>query len=206
MGKEDGFLDKVYDLDDARKTQELYRDWAASYDAELRDSGYASPARAAAAMAAQVADVTAPLLDLGCGTGLSGQAFRDAGFTTIDGTDFSEEMLAHAKTKGIYGKTTLGDLNDPIPAQEGEYANIAAVGVFSPGHAPAEMIDTVIGLLPKGGCFGFSLNDHALEEASYESHVKDLVSAGAVEVAFEAYGDHLPKIDLKSKICVLRKL
>ena len=164
MTKREGFLDKVYDLDDADKTQALYHDWATSYDEEMRVSGYASPGRAAAAMAAQVADITAPLLDLGCGTGLAGQAFRDAGFTTIDGTDFSEEMLAVARRKGLYRKITLGDLNDPIPARSGDYDNIAAVGVFSPGHAPAEMIDLVFGLLPVGGCFGFSLNDHALEE------------------------------------------
>jgi len=206
MTKQEGFLDKVYDLDDAEKTQALYRDWAKSYDEELRASGYASPARTAAAMAAQVADVTAPLLDLGCGTGLAGQAFRNAGFITIDGTDFTEEMLEAAKAKGIYRKLTLGDLNDPIPAQPGDYANIAAVGVFSPGHAPAEMIDLVFGLLPQGGCFGFSLNDHALEEASYEGRVKDLAVDGTLEVAFQEYGDHLPKIDLKSKIYVLRKL
>ena len=199
------FFDRAYDLDGPEKTRALYSEWAESYDAELREKGYASPARTAAAMAAQVADKTAPLLDLGCGTGLSGEVLRDAGFSVIDGTDFSPEMLAVAETKGLYRKLTKGDLNRPIPARPGDYANATAVGVFSPSHAPAEMIDAVMALLPAGGCFGFSLNDHALAEEAYEQRIGELKDSGKVEVAFDEYGDHLPGIGLKARIYVLRK-
>jgi len=199
------FFERAYDLADAEQTRSLYDEWAASYDEELCAAGYASPARTAAAMAAAVAEKAAPLLDLGCGTGLSGEALRDAGFTTIDGTDFSAEMLAVAAGKGVYRDLFQGDLNTPIPASPGEYSNAAAVGVFSPTHAPAAMIDDVVALLPSGGCFGFSLNDHALAEPGYEQRIADLVEAGAVEVVSDAYGDHLPQIGLKAKIYVLRK-
>lgn len=205
MAKQSKFLDRAYDLDTAEKTRAFYRDWAASYDEEVRASGYASPARTAAAMAETAGDLAAPFLDLGCGTGLSGEAFREAGFTTIDGTDFSEEMLAAAETKGIYRRLFKGDLNNPIPAAPGDYANIAAVGVFSPGHAPAEMIEAVIALLPQGGCFGLSLNDHALAEQTYEDKIQALVNSGVAEVASNTYGDHLPGIGLNSRIYVLRK-
>jgi predicted TPR repeat methyltransferase len=199
------FFERAYDLADAEQTRRLYDEWAASYDEELRAAGYASPARTAAAMAAAVADRSAPLLDLGCGSGLSGEAFRAAGFTLLDGTDFSAEMLAVAETKCVYRKLTKGDLNAPIPAKPGDYANAAAVGVFSPTHAPAAMIDAVVALLPPGGCFGFSLNDHALAEPAYEKRIDDLVDGRAVEVVSDEYGDHLPQIGLKAKIYVLRK-
>jgi predicted TPR repeat methyltransferase len=198
------FLDEVYGIEDAGQTHALYDRWAASYDAELRANGYASPARVAKAMTAHIADLTAPLLDLGCGTGLSGEAFADAGFTCIDGTDFSAEMLAVAEQKNVYRKLILGDLAEPLPASRGDYANIAAVGVFSPGHAPAEMIDNVVEILPAGGCFGFTLNDHALEEKVYEEHVRALQTEGAVEIAHEDYGPHLPRLGLGAKIYVLR--
>ncbi len=199
------FFDRAYDLENAEQTRRLYDEWGASYDEELRAAGYASPARTAAAMAEAVADKAAPLLDLGCGTGMSGEALRAAGFTVIDGTDFSAEMLAAAETKGVYRKLTKGDLNTPIPARAGDYANAAAVGVFSPTHAPPEMIDAVMALLPPGGCFGFSLNDHALAEPAYEERIGALVEADSVEVVSDAYGDHLPQIGLKAKIYVLRK-
>lgn len=205
MSSASKFFERAYDLADAEQTRRLYDEWAASYDEELRAAGYASPARTAAAMAEAVADRSAPLLDLGCGSGLSGEAFRAAGFMTIDGTDFSAEMLAVAATKGVYRELFKGDLNTPIPARPGAYVNAAAVGVFSPTHAPPEMIDAVVALLPPGGCFGFSLNDHALAEPAYEKRIAGLVDSGVVDVVSDAYGDHLPQIDLKAKIYVLRK-
>jgi predicted TPR repeat methyltransferase len=199
------FLDGAYGLEGAVKTQEFYRQWAKTYDAEITENGYASPTRTAAAMASLVPDLTRPLLDLGCGTGISGEAFQQAGFTTIDGTDFSEEMLAAAKTKNIYRRLSQGDLNQPIPAQKGEYSSIVAVGVFSPGHAPAHLIEQVLELLPSKGYLGFSLNDHALEGGEFEQKIQELLNRTQIEIAFEEYGDHLPGIGLKSKIFVLQK-
>ncbi len=206
MGDKKIFLDNVYVLTDANRTREYYRQWAKTYDDEVRANGYASPQRIAKAMADHVADKTAPLLDLGCGTGLSGEAFAAAGFTTIDGSDFSPEMLAAAKTKNIYRKLVPGDFNEPIPAKPGEYANIAAVGVFSPAHAPAEMIDTVVELLPRGGCFAFTLNDHALAEEAYERQVEALLKSGRIKIVFNEYGDHLPARSIQSRIYLLRKV
>ena len=119
MAKPSKFLDRAYELDTAEKTHAFYRDWAASYDEEVRASGYASPARTAAAMAEAAGDLTAPFLDLGCGTGLAGEAFRQAGFTTIDGTDFSEEMLAAAETKGIYRRAVQRRSEQSDPRRAG---------------------------------------------------------------------------------------
>ena len=202
-----GFLDRAYDLDDAEKTRAFYEEWAATYEAETLANGYVTPGRCAAALAACATAKSAPLLDLGCGTGLSGLAFRDAGFTCIDGSDFSEEMLACARTKqGVYRALVTSDLNDPLPGAPGEYANIAAVGVFSPGHAPPEMIDAVIEKLPAGGCFVFSLNDHTLEIPGYEAHIDAMVDDGRARIAFREYGDHLPKRDLGAVVVVLRRI
>ena len=61
-------------------------------------------------------------------------------------------------------------------------------------------------LLPVGGCFVFSLNDHALEDASYNEVIRALVVDGVAEVASREYGDHLPGRGLKADICVLRRL
>ena len=205
-GPDGGFLQRAYDLDGREATQALYSDWAATYEAEVRANGYATPARCAAALAAHATDLAAPLLDLGCGTGLSGEAFRAAGFTTVDGTDFSDAMLAHARAKpGVYRRLIRGDLTCPIPAAPGDCANIAAVGVFSPSHAPAAMMETAVSLLPPDGCFVFSLNDHALEDASYRHAIDRLASDGTAHTIFEEYGDHLPGIDLRAAVIVLRR-
>lgn len=207
MSPKPGFLDGAYKVEDGRSTQNLYRDWAASYEAEIRANGYATPERCAAALAAAVADKSLPLLDLGCGTGLSGEAMKAQGFTTIDGTDFSQEMLAYAgKKPGLYRTLILGDLTTPLPGKAGDYHAAAAVGVFSPGHAPPTTIEQVIDLLPSGGCFVFSLNDHAREDPGYEQEIERLAEAGKITVVSNENGPHLPKRGLKALVCVLRRI
>ncbi len=200
------FLDQVYKLDDADSTKSLYDDCAEQYDRELRAIGYASPARCAAALADAIDDRRTPLHDLGCGTGLSGEAFREAGFTNIDGSDFSRPMLDIAAAKeGLYQQLLVADMYHPLPFDAEAYTNIAAVGVFSPGHAPTEMIDDVIAKLPLGGCFVFTLNDHALEMPEYRQRIDDLTNNGRVEHVFEEYGEHLRRDGLNSLVCVLRR-
>lgn len=200
------YLDSAYAVEDAESTRNLYKDWAATYDDEVRANGYVTPTRCARALADLAGDKRAPLLDLGCGTGLSGEAFKAAGFETVDGTDFSQEMLACARAKGVYRNLIPGDLHNPLPASPGDYAHIAAVGVFSPSHAPAEMIDQVMALLPPAGCFVFSLNDHALRDPSYEERIGALTEAATADVAFREYGDHLPARGIQAVVCVLRKV
>ena len=198
-------LDFVYNLDTPEKTQQFYDDWAQDYDAEVEGQGYASPARAAAALTQVGADTSAPILDLGCGTGISGEAFHAAGFTTIDGTDFSQPMLDAAREKGVYRNLIPADMNDPLPVEDGAYPVIAAIGVFSPGHAPPETIDEVMGKLPRGGLFVFTLNDHALQKRVYAGRINEHADTGAVRVLFREHGDHLPGIGLESTIYVLEK-
>ncbi len=202
-----GFLDGAYKVEDGSSTQGLYRDWAASYEAEIRANGYVTPERCAAALAATVADKSDAVLDLGCGTGLSGEALKAEGFTTIDGTDFSAEMLAYAKQKpDLYRELILGDLTNPLPGKPGDYQAAAAIGVFSPGHAPPAMIEQVMDLLPAGGCFVFSLNDHARQDPNYEGEIARLTEAGKVELVINEKGPHLPARGIECLVCVLRRL
>ncbi len=199
------FLKDVYELADGETTRSLYRDWAETYDAELIAAGYVGPRRCAAALAEFADDKAAPVLDAGCGTGLSGEALKQAGFLCVDGTDFSEEMLKTAGCKGIYRQVFKGDLNNPLPGSPGDYAHVAAVGVFSPGHAPPELIDAALGKLEAGGCFVFTLNDHALADKSYDGRLREVIDAGMAELLFKEHGDHVPGADLHSTVYVLRK-
>jgi predicted TPR repeat methyltransferase len=199
------FLDHAYDLPDRQATAAFYGDWAASYDAEITGNGYATPARCAAALAAHAANPGAPVLDIGCGTGLSGLALAAAGFGTIDGTDLSAEMLARAEARGVYRRLFRGDLADPLPVAPGAYANAAAVGVVSPGHAPPETMDAVLAILPAGGCFVLSLNDHALADPAFPGHIERLVAGGEAELLFREHGAHLPGIGLEATVFVVRK-
>jgi predicted TPR repeat methyltransferase len=54
------------------------------------------------------------VIDIGCGTGLAGQALTGHGFTIIDGLDYSAEMLKVAAGHGIYRKLIEADLTKSL--------------------------------------------------------------------------------------------
>ena len=95
------FLNNAYGLASSGHTKQLYKDWAGTYDEEIMDNGYASPVRTAQALVQCGAQLDARMLDVGCGTGVSGLFLKDAGFTDLHGSDFSPEMLALANVKGL---------------------------------------------------------------------------------------------------------
>lgn len=199
------FLDKAYGARDAASTRKLYDDWSASYEAEVGKNGYATPGRCAAALAQFSRDKSVPILDFGCGTGLSGLAFKLAGFATIDGLDLSAEMLEGAREKGVYRNLSQIEAGEKLKHKPGDYAAIAAVGVIGAGAAPISVFDTVMNGLASGGLFVFSFNDHALEDPVNEARINEWTDCGAARLLFCEHGDHLPGIDLKSTVYVLEK-
>ena len=200
------FLDHAYGTEGTEATRQLYDEWAESYDAEVSENGYATPERVSRALHAIAPDATAPLLDFGCGTGLSGLALRLAGFQTIDGADLSADMLALAREKGLYRDLWQVDPEAGDPFEAGRYPLITAIGVIGSGAAPVEVFDTLMRLLPQGGLFAFSFNDHTLEDPAFEGRVSAWVDPGAARLHFREHGPHLPARNIKSTVYVLEKL
>lgn len=198
------FLDKAYGHS-KQEAPDFYDEWAETYEAEMGENGYATPPRCAEALAQFASDQTAPVIDIGCGTGLSGLALRSAGFSVIDGWDPSEKMLSGARAKNVYRTLTQTDVEAPFEAPEGAYANAFAAGVLSPGLAPPESIDQILALLPSGGCFAFSLNDHAIADGGHVGRVNELLEACVCDLMFREYGSHMPGNDMNSWVYVLKK-
>lgn len=198
----DSFLDKVYSARDADETRALYDQWSASYEAEVAGNGYVTPGRCAEALAAHCDDLTQPLLDFGCGTGLAGLAFKLGGFEVIDGVDLSAEMLAQARSKNVYRKLTQIDADAPL---EGGYALISAVGVIGAGAAPIGTLDTLLHALPSGGKLVFSFNDHTLADSANTGRLNEWLDCGAARLLFMEHGPHLPGKDMNATVYVVEK-
>ncbi len=195
------YLDRIYAAQTQEERAQLYADWADSYDSELDAAGYATPGRVAEALAA-FASLQDPILDFGCGTGLSGLGLHAAGFTAIDGADISAEMLGKAREKGIYRDLiTLSPETDPPSG----YAAISATGVISTGAAPPSILGTLLQSMPKGGHLGLSYNDHTLADPAYTGALNDWIDCGAARLLFREHGEHLPAIDMKSTVYVIEK-
>jgi predicted TPR repeat methyltransferase len=200
------FLDKAYRARDAASTRKLYDDWAHSYEAEVGENGYATPGRCAQALHTFVADADAPILDFGCGTGLSGLALRLAGVTTIDGVDLSAEMLAGARAKRLYRTLTQSEAGAGLTHTPGTYVAIAAIGVIGAGAAPVSVLDTLMEGLAAGGLLVLSFNDHALQDPQNEAKLHSWTDTDRARLLFKDYGDHLPGIGLNSNVYVIEKL
>ncbi len=199
------FLDRAYDVSSSKAASEFYDEWAASYDKDLTEVQYATPARCAAALAEFSPDKSAPILDLGCGTGLSGAALARIGFRSIDGWDPSAKMLQRAENRHVYRVLRQIDPKRPLTAPPGTYAGVTASGVLGPGLAPPEAFDQILGFLKPGGLIVFSLNDHAMADGRHAAFVDALVEAGKVSILMKEYGDHIPGIDLKAWVYVIHK-
>ncbi|PRY95109.1 methyltransferase family protein [Hasllibacter halocynthiae] len=200
-----GFLEDAYGARTQEAVNAHYDRWAESYDAEVAENGYATPRRCAEALARHLPDRAAPILDYGCGTGLSGAAFRAAGFTAIDGADVSEGMLAQARVRGAH--RTLHHVSPEAPFEGIDvrsYAAVACVGVIGAGAAPFTLFDDVLAAMGSGALFVLSLNDHSLADPEARARLDSLAPSPHTLLEAED-GEHLPGIGLRSRVVVIRR-
>ena len=199
----EGFLGTAYDLETGEQTLDHYQRWAGTYDQEVGvDNGYAQPARCAAALAG-VADPCSHVLDVGCGTGLSGVALRDAGFTRLDGCDFSPPMLERAAETGVYRQLFEADLNAGLDIDGDAYDHAVAVGVFSFGHIRPDALREVLRVVRPGGAVVVGVNDHFWEVGELPAELDAIEADGLASVASREHGEHLPGAAIMGWVIVL---
>ena len=206
MAKEN-FFDIAYSLSDTEETRKMYDRWAKVYDKDLTDGEYQQPARCAAALKAVLPDENATILDVGCGTGLSGLALKEAGYSSIDGCHLSQGMLDKAADLDLYGRLFTCDLNKPpLDARDGMYDAVTAVGVFSFGHIEPDAIDELRRVTKLGGYIVIGLNDHYYEEGSLTEKLKVLEDTLEISILSQEHGEHIPANDLKGWVITIRKV
>jgi predicted TPR repeat methyltransferase len=116
---------------DSAAVMQQYDEMAPTYDATLlKDWGYRAPAIAADLLARYV-DLQSTVLDVGCGTGLTGRELRRVGFTALTGTDISQPSLDTAAQKGVYASLVRADLMQPLPFEAESFDAALCVGVLS---------------------------------------------------------------------------
>jgi len=107
------------------------------------------------------------MLDLGCGTGLAGAAFRPH-VDWLIGVDLSAGMIAEARQKGLYDRLVTGDIAEHLAEQRAAGAAfhlIIAADVFAYVADVPEVCAAVAAVLAPDGLFGFTVETHAGEGA-----------------------------------------
>jgi predicted TPR repeat methyltransferase len=111
-----------------------YDEQAPTYDTTLASWGYDAPWRVAELLLRTLPSDRAPqtVLDAGCGTGLAGQALRDAGFAgRLLGVDLSSDSVALAAGRGCYDDVATGDLQQPLEYDDDSVDGVVCVGVLT---------------------------------------------------------------------------
>lgn len=110
----------------------LFDQYADRFDADLVGTlKYQAPGLVAALLArCGVAEGSADLLDLGCGTGLSGLALKPFA-RGLDGADLSPGMVAKARARGIYDDLAVGEAAAFLTQAGKSWDVIAAVDMLN---------------------------------------------------------------------------
>ncbi|MCH1514616.1 MAG: class I SAM-dependent methyltransferase [Acidimicrobiales bacterium] len=199
------FLNQTYRLETQEETLAHYEAWADTYDEEITENNYAQPSRCASALAQFSTIDEINVLDIGCGSGLSGLALNDFGFKNIDGCDFSPSMLEKAKSTNVYQKLFLADINEELDIEEETYDAVCAVGVLAFAHVRTEALRQMLRVVKSKGLLVIGLNEHYWEGGSVGEKIRELSEGDETELLFEEYGDHLPGADIGGWVAVLRK-
>lgn len=186
------WLERVYTAgNDIAKLAEVYDAWADDYDDSVGQVGYTNPAVVSALFARLMPDITVPVLDAGCGTGLIGRMLSLVGYGDLTGIDLSSGMLKRAEARGCYRALSTAILGEPLSLPDAGFGGVVASGVFTVGHAPASAFDEIARVLRTGGVFVVSITDPVYESGGFRAAIDTLVADGAWERAAES-GSYLP--------------
>jgi predicted TPR repeat methyltransferase len=131
------------------------------------------------------------VLDLGCGTGLSGAAFRPYCDWLI-GVDISPGMVEQARAKGLYDRLAVADLLEFLASEAGAQNHlVVAADVFVYCSDIAPIAADVAKVLAPGGLFAFSVEtgdqpgvrlQETLRYAHSAGHVRDAIAAAGLKL------------------------
>jgi len=202
----DATLRRAYGVEDTADVVALYRDWAARFEADtVGRLGYVAPALVAAAFESAWPDRTAPVVDLGCGTGLAGEALAARGYEIVDGLDISPEMLVQARAKGVYRTLAVGDLTARLAARDGAWAAGVCVGTFTHGHVGPDSLGEALRVVAPGGVLVLTVNDGVWDDLDYPSALDALAASGTAKAVAVDRADYLREEGIGCRLVTLRR-
>jgi len=202
-------LDGAYDLKSPEDNRQLYRAWAETYDQTFAAAhGFLLPQTTASAFVA--AGGRGPVLDIGAGTGLVGQALDALKISPVDAFDLSPEMLAQAQNKGIYRHHIQGNiLETNAQIADKTYDGVVSSGTFTMGHVGPEAFAEILRITAHGGLVTVAINAKHYQNAEFaaafdalKGQIKGLSLAKTRIYADDATGNHANDMALIAQFIV----
>lgn len=174
----------------------LFDGYALTFDAALRAGlGYRAPELMLDAVRAARPDMSfGAALDLGCGTGLGGAAFRPF-CRSLTGVDLSPAMVAQARGKSVYDRLVEGEAVAFLCSEMNRYDLILAADVLIYIHDIAELFVQGARVLAPGGLIAVSAETHDGEGTILRDTLRYAQSPTHLREALERAGLHLVSLD-----------
>jgi predicted TPR repeat methyltransferase len=137
------------------------------------------------------------MLDLGCGTGLAGAAFRGA-VERLVGVDVSSGMIEQARAKGLYDRLVVGELVGFLRSEAeiaARYHLIVAADVFVYASDLAPISHAAARVLAPGAFFVFTLETHTGEGVVLQPTLRYAHGGAHVRAALADAGLQIVRID-----------
>lgn len=174
-------LDEAYAVETPDDNRRLYAQWATTYESGFIEAKrYEYHERVAEAFVAGPRP-DGPTLDVGCGTGVVGEALRALGVGRIDGVDISAEMLGQAAGKDIYTELLEADLTVGMDVADDTYAGITSAGTFTHGHLPPEPLGELIRVAMRGARCAIGINTAHWAEHGFQAYLDGAVADGRID-------------------------
>ena len=174
----------------------VFDQYARKFDEALAALSYSAPQMLVGGVATVCEERKRPMhfgtmLDLGCGTGLSGAAFRSV-VDWMEGVDLSPGMIEQARRKNLYDKLDVGDLTESLDHRlraDARFNLIVAADVFVYCADLTLIASMSTQLLATEGLFAFTVETHPhdgvmlgrkLRYAHGEKHVRDALAAAGL--------------------------
>lgn len=127
-------------------------------------------------------------IDLGCGTGLSGEQFRPM-INHLTGLDLSPKMIELARSKNLYDELTTDELCHYLKNATRQYDLFIATDVFAYIGDLSEVFASIQERAMPGGCFLFSTEeslqqDFMLQPTGRYAHARHYIETLALRHGF----------------------
>ena len=182
-------LTDAYSVETPEDNVDLYARWANTYESGfVADEGYVYHHGVAEVFLENSISTAGSILDVGCGTGLVGEALcsNSSFHSQLEGLDISTKMLEQAQLKrtlagqAVYADLHVGDLTTTLDLPDNTYAGIISCGTFTHGHVGPEAFDELYRIATKGALFVVGINPDHFSKQGFSSRFQNDTSAGLI--------------------------
>ena len=161
--------------------RDYYDGVANYYDLFLQTNNYVLHKKVAEIFTAQWQDLVGSVLDVACGTGKLGLELRPniSSRVTLDGLDFSNNMIVEAENWRVYGTVHNINLKGDLSSVQ-KYDAIVSSGAFTPGHLDADDLINLRALLHDGGRAFISVKKDHFEENNFAAKLQAAEESGLI--------------------------